>query len=101
MRGRYFAKKNLPIFDQDVEERRKRHNQELLEIFNRPSIVNDIKRNKLEWAGHVCGKQDTMAQMLQENLRNKRPLDKPRLRWEHGIKKDFLNARGVDYGGMD
>lgn len=36
------------IFDQDIQEWRKRHNQELMEIFNRSSIVNDIIQSKLE-----------------------------------------------------
>jgi hypothetical protein len=91
-----------PIYEQDIQGWRRRHNQELMEIFNRPSIVNEIKRSKLEWAGHVCRKQDSMVQrVLQENPRSKRPLGRPRLRWEDRIKKDFLNARGVDYGDMD
>ena len=91
-----------PIYDQDIQGWRKRHNQELMEIFNRLSIINDIKWSELEWAGHVCRKQDSMVQrVLQGNPRSKRPLGRPRLRWEDGIKKYFLNARGVDYESMD
>lgn len=39
--------------------------------------------------------------VLQENQRSKRLLGRPRLRWKNGIKKDFLNAKGVDYGGLN
>jgi len=64
--------------------------------------VGEIKRSKLEWAVQVCRKQDSMVQrVLQKTPSSKRPLGRPKLRWEVGIKKDFINFRGVDYGGMD
>lgn len=48
--------------------------QELMEIRNRPSIVNELKRSELDWAGHVCRKQDSMVQrVLHENPMSKRP----------------------------
>jgi len=91
-----------PIYDQELQGWRKRHNQELTELFNRPNIINEIKRNKLEWAGHAVRKQDSMVQrVLQENPKRKRPLGRPRLRWEDGIKKDFLSAGGAEYNHMD
>jgi hypothetical protein len=40
---------------------RKRHNKELTELFNRPNIINEIKRSKLEWEGHAVRKQDSMV----------------------------------------
>lgn len=45
-----------------------RHNQELMDIFKRSNIVNEIKRRKLEWAGHAYKKQNFMIQrVIQEN----------------------------------
>lgn len=41
------------IYDQGFQGWRKRHNQELMEVFNRRNIVNEIKQNKLKWAGHA------------------------------------------------
>jgi len=35
------------------------HNQELTELFKRPNIINEIKRSRLEWAGHAVRKQDS------------------------------------------
>ena len=91
-----------PIYDQELQGWRKRHNQELTELFNRPNIINEIKRSKLEWAGHAVRKQDSMVQrVLQENPKRKRPLGRPRLRWEDGIKKDFLSAGGAEYDHRD
>jgi hypothetical protein len=73
-----------------------------MEIFNIPSIVNEIQRSKLEWADHICRKQGSMVQrVFQENLRSKRPLGRPMLRSEDGIKKYFLNTKGVGYVDMD
>lgn len=73
-----------------------------MEIFNRPNILNEIKRSKLEWAGHACRKQNSMAQrVLQENPRSKRPLGRPRLCWEDVIRKDFLNVGEENYGDLD
>jgi len=61
------------------------------EIFNKPNNVNEIKRSNLELAGHVCRKQDSIVvhRVFQENPSFKRPLDRPRLCWEYGIRKDF------------
>jgi len=68
--------------------------KELIEIFNRPNIVNKIKRSKLVCVGHACRKQNLMIQrVLQENPMSKRLLGRSMLRWEDGIRKDFLNAR--------
>jgi len=64
--------------------------------------VNEIKRSKLEWAGHMCMKQNSMIKkMLQENPRNKRPLGRPRLRWKNCVRKDFLNIAEEDNGHRD
>jgi len=50
-----------PCFDQQTRVWRKRHIQDLKDLFKRSDIVNEIKRNKLEWAGHVCRKQNSMV----------------------------------------
>lgn len=73
-----------------------------MNIFNRPHIANEIKLGELEWAGHACRKQNAMVQrVLWENPRSKRPLDRLRLRWKDGIKKDFLNTRSENYEDLD
>jgi len=46
----------------------------------------------LEWAGHVWRKPDAIIKtVLQENPRGKRPLGRPRLRWEDCVKKDVAD----------
>ncbi|VVC35167.1 Hypothetical protein CINCED_3A018104 [Cinara cedri] len=60
-----------------------RHNEELYDLYSRLHIVKEIKRKRLEWAGHVWRKHDAMTKtVLQENPRGKRPLGRPRMRWE-------------------
>jgi len=53
-----------PIYDRDLQGWRKIHNQELTELFNRPNIVNEIKRSKLKWSGHAVRKKDSMVQRV-------------------------------------
>jgi len=58
-------------------------------MYNRLDIVNELKRKRLEWAGHMWRKPDAMINtVLQENPRGKRPLGRPRMRWEDCVKKD-------------
>lgn len=86
---RYYGKYIWPI-----------HNQELMDIFKKPSIVHKIKRRKLEWKGHACRKLNSMIKrVLQENPRSKRPPGRPKLQWEYDIRKDFL--KGENLGDQD
>lgn len=41
-----------------------------------------------------------IQRVLQENPRCKRPLGRPRQRWEDGIRKDFLKARRENYENL-
>ena len=43
-----------PIYDQNIQERWKKYNQESTEMFYRPNMVNEVKRSELEWADHAC-----------------------------------------------
>lgn len=53
-----------PCFDQNNQEWRKRHNQELEDLFKRADIVNEIKRTKSERARNVCKKQDCIVKRV-------------------------------------
>ncbi|KAE9521507.1 hypothetical protein AGLY_018106 [Aphis glycines] len=78
-----------PCRDLQTGEWRKRHNEELHHLYNRPYIVKEIKRRRFEWAGHVWRKPDALTKtVLQENPRGKRPLGRPRMRWEDCVRKD-------------
>jgi hypothetical protein len=52
------------------------------------------------WAGHVArmGEKRIAYRNLKRNPEGKRPLGRPRCRWEDDIKMDF---REIGWGGMD
>ena len=54
----------------------------------------------MRWAGHVTrmGDERGVYRALVGNLRGKRPLGRPRRRWEDNIKMDLQE---VERGGMD
>jgi len=54
----------------------------------------------MRWAGHVAGMTERRGvyMVLVGKSEGKRPLRRPRRRWENNIKMDFLE---VGCGGMD
>jgi hypothetical protein len=59
-----------------------------------------IKSRRLRWAGHVArmGERRVAYRALVRKPEGKRPLGRPRCRWEDNIKMDL---REVVWGGMD
>ncbi|VVC32210.1 Hypothetical protein CINCED_3A014313 [Cinara cedri] len=78
-----------PCFDTNIGEWRKRHNKELDELFERPNIANEIKKRRLTWAAHAWRRVGSIVRTtIEENPVGKRPLGRPRLRWEDCVKRD-------------
>jgi len=80
-----------PVFDCETNECRKLHNYELIRQFQRPDIVQEITKRRLMWGGgHAWHKQGSLVrQAIEEEPLGKRPLGRPRLRWEDCVKKDL------------
>jgi hypothetical protein len=70
---------------------RKLHNDELHSPYSSPNIVRVIKSGRLRWAGHVArmGEGRGVYRVLVGRPECKRPLGRPRLRWENNIKMDL------------
>jgi hypothetical protein len=70
---------------------RKLHNDELHTLYSSPNIVRVIKARKMRWAGHVArmGKGRGVYRVLVGRPEGKRPLGRPRRRWEENIKMDL------------
>jgi len=51
-------------------------------MFNENNIVETIKKRKLRWVGHAMQSKNSLLRMLEQNPVGKRPLGRPRLRWE-------------------
>jgi hypothetical protein len=76
---------------------RKLHNNELHNLYSSPIIVRVIISRRMRWAGHVArmGKGRSVYRVLVGRSEGKRPLGRPRRRWEDNIKMD-LGELGVD-----
>ncbi|KAJ4433943.1 hypothetical protein ANN_16262 [Periplaneta americana] len=86
--------------DEVTGEWRKLHNAELHTLYSSPDIIRNIKSRRLRWAGHVARMSESRNayRVLVGRPEGKRPLGKPRRRWEDNIKMDL---REVGYDGRD
>jgi hypothetical protein len=69
-----------------------------------PDIVRQIKSRRMRWAGHVArmGEGRNVYRVLVGKSKRKTPLERPRRRWEDGIKMDLREIGwgcGVDSAG--
>jgi hypothetical protein len=71
--------------------RRKLHNDELHSLYSSLNIVRMIKSRRMSWAGHVARIEEGRGvyRVLVGKPESKRPLGRPRRRWEDNIKMDF------------
>jgi hypothetical protein len=79
---------------------RKLPNEELHGLYSSPSIVRVIKARRVRWAGHVArmGEVRGAYNILVERPEGRRPLGRPRRRWEDNIKMDL---REIGFGDVD
>jgi hypothetical protein len=89
-----------PKRDEVTGEWRRLHNKELYALYSAPNIIRVIKSRRLRWAGHVArmGESRGAYRALVEKPEGRRPLGRPRRRWEDNNKMDL---REVGWGGMD
>jgi hypothetical protein len=92
-----------PKRDEVTGQWRKLHSGELHNLYSSPDIMQ-IKSRRMRWAGHVArmGGGRTVYRVLAGKPEGKRPLGRPRSRWEAGIKwtlGDWLGVCGVDSPG--
>jgi hypothetical protein len=79
---------------------RKLHNEELHGLYSSPSIVRVIKARRMRWAGHVArmGEVRGAYSILVGRPEGRRPLGRPRCRWEDNINMDL---REIGFGDVD
>jgi hypothetical protein len=77
--------------DEVIGEWRKLHNGELHNSYPSPDIITQIRSRRMRWAGHVArmGAGRNMYRGLVGKPEGKRPLGRPRRRWEYGMKMDL------------
>ena len=68
-----------------------RQEQERRDLYSLPNIVRVVKPRRMRWAGHVArmGEGRGVHRVLVGKPKGKRPLGRPRRRWEDNIKTDL------------
>jgi hypothetical protein len=89
-----------PKRDEVTGEWRRLNNEELYALYSSPNIIRVIKSRRLRWAGHVArmGERRGAYRALVGKPEGRRPLERPRHRWEDNIKMDLQE---VGWGDMD
>ena len=80
-----------PRREEVTAEWKKLHNEELNDLYTSANIVRVIRSRRMRWAGHVARmreERDVYSDLV-EKPEEKRPLVRPRRRWEDNIKMDL------------
>jgi hypothetical protein len=85
-----------PKRDEETREWRKRHNEELSDLYSSSNITPMIT-SRTRWAGHVTsmGEGRGVYRVLVGKPEGNRPLGRPRHRWEENIT---INLQEVECG---
>jgi hypothetical protein len=85
--------------DEVIGGRRELLNEEFHNLYSSQRIIRMIKSRRMRWARHVAriGEEKNAYRVLVKMLKGKRPLGRPRPRWEDNIK---MELREIGYGGM-
>jgi hypothetical protein len=80
-----------PKTDKVIGGWRKLHNEELHNLYGSPSIIRMIQSRRMRWAGDVTrmGKKRNAYRILVGKSEGKRPLGRPRRRWEDNTRMDL------------
>jgi hypothetical protein len=79
---------------------RQLHNEELHGLYSSPSIIREIEARRMRWAGHVARMEEVSGayNILVGRPEGRRPLGRPRRRWEDNIK---MNLGEIGFGVVD
>jgi hypothetical protein len=91
-----------PTGDEVTGEWRKLHIGVLHNLYSSLYIIRQIKSRRMRWAGLVAhmGEGRNVYRILVGKPEGKRPLERPRRRWEDGIKMDLGEIGWVVWSGF-
>jgi hypothetical protein len=86
---------NTGLFDQ-MSNYYRNLSERLLDLYSLPNIVQVVK-SRMRWAGHVAGMGEGRGvhRVLVGRPEGKRPLGRPRRRWEDNIKMALQDRKSV------
>jgi hypothetical protein len=69
-------------------------------LYSSPNIIRQIKSRRMRWVGHVAymGEGMKVYKVLVGKPEGKRPLGRPRCRWDDGIRMDL---REIGWGSAE
>jgi hypothetical protein len=93
-------KERFPAFNNfsNIENNSKLNN--LKDLYSSPNIIRVIKSRRMRWAAHVArmGEKTLARRILVGRPEGRRPLARPRRRWEYNIKMDLQEVGwGMDW----
>jgi hypothetical protein len=86
--------------DEETGELSKLHSEELHILYSSPNIIRQIKSRRVRWVGHVASmvEERDVYIVLVVKPEGRRPLGRPRCRWEDGIRMDL---REIGWGSLE
>jgi hypothetical protein len=90
-----------PKRDEVTGEWRRLHNEELYALYSSPNSIGVIQSRRLEWAGHVARLVESRGayRVLVGKPEGRRPLERPRCKWEDDIKIELREVGGGEWTG--
>jgi hypothetical protein len=75
-----------------------------INLYSSPDIIRQVKSRRMGLAGHVAriGEERKVYNVLVGKPEGKRPLRRPRRRWEDGVRMDLtVSEIGLGWCGLD
>jgi hypothetical protein len=95
--NRVLSRIHGPKRDKVTGEWRKLHNEELHNFYLPRNIIRQIKSRRMRWAHNVAhiGQERKVYKVFVGKSEGKRPLARPRHRWEDGIRMNLTEIGSV------
>jgi hypothetical protein len=89
--------------DELTGEWRKQNREELNDLYYTPNIIPTIKSKRMRWAERIVrmGERRVIYRVLVGKPEGKRPLGRPRRKWEDDIKMDLQEVGWRDMNWID
>jgi hypothetical protein len=91
-KNRMLRKTFGPKRDEVTGEWKRLHNEELYDLYVLRNIIRVIKSRRMRWAGNVglVEEKRGACRILKGKPEGKKPLGRPRRKWEENMKMDFF-----------